>query len=213
MVGRILRQLRERGLLREPPRRQLSARKRWPGRPYAVRKPKEYSVQLPGDLVQVDTLDLRPMPGVVLKQFTARDVISRWDVVEVFSAATATTAMLFLEAMKARFPFPISAIQVDGGSEFMSRFEQSCQSHSFGLFVLPPRSPKLNGALSGRSEPTQKNSGSDMTVTLTSQLLARPSGTGSASTTPSVPIKPLKGLTPAEYIAKHHPLRAKLSHM
>ncbi|HEU65720.1 MAG TPA: hypothetical protein ENN57_03525 [Chloroflexi bacterium] len=28
-----------------------------------------------GDLVQLDTLDIRPLPGEVLKQFTARDVI------------------------------------------------------------------------------------------------------------------------------------------
>jgi hypothetical protein len=49
-------------------------------RPYAVRKPKQYAVSRRGDLVQVDILDVRPLPGVVSKQLTARDVISRWDV-------------------------------------------------------------------------------------------------------------------------------------
>jgi hypothetical protein len=39
----------------------------------------------PGDLVQVDTLDVRPLPGLVFKQFTARDVESRWDVLELRS--------------------------------------------------------------------------------------------------------------------------------
>jgi hypothetical protein len=42
-------------------------------------------------LVQVDTLELRPLPGVVIKQFTAREGVSRWDVVEARSRATATT--------------------------------------------------------------------------------------------------------------------------
>ena len=53
------------------------ARKRQRKRPYAIRKPKEYVAKEPGDIVEVDTLDVRPLPGVVLKHFTARDVISR----------------------------------------------------------------------------------------------------------------------------------------
>ena len=42
-------------------------------------------------------------------------------------------------------PFPLKAIQVDGGSEFQGGFEQACQERGLQLFVLPPRSPKLNG--------------------------------------------------------------------
>lgn len=47
--------------------------------------------------------------------------------------------------MRRRFPFPIKAVQVDGGSEFMADFEGACQKYGIRLFVLPPRSPKLNG--------------------------------------------------------------------
>ena len=36
-------------------------------------------------------------------------------------------------------------LQEDGGSEFQSTFEQACQQRGLHLFVLPPRSPKLNG--------------------------------------------------------------------
>jgi putative transposase len=42
-------------------------------------------------------------------------------------------------------PFPIAALQVDGGSEFAAEFETACQQRNLPLFVLPPRSPKLNG--------------------------------------------------------------------
>ena len=91
MVGRILIHLKARGLLREPPRAGTSTRKRLWRRPYAVRKPKGYAVHGPGDLVQVDTLDVRPLPRMVLKHFTARDVVSRWDMVEAHTRATATT--------------------------------------------------------------------------------------------------------------------------
>ena len=44
-------------------------------------------------------------------------------------------------------PFPIKAIQVDGGSEFEAVFEEECQQRGIKLFVLPPRSPKLNGGV------------------------------------------------------------------
>lgn len=147
MVGRILTALRRQGRLVEPVRHPVSVRKRRPPRPYAVRKPPEYAVARPGDLVQLDTLDVRPLPGVVLKHFTARDVISRWDVLTVYSRATATTATDFLAVLEQRMPFAVRAIQVDGGSEFAAGFETACQGRGIRLFVLPPRSPKLNGAV------------------------------------------------------------------
>ena len=145
MVGRILRKLKTQGLLREPPRAGISAHKRRRSRPYGVRKPKEYQATEPGDIVQVDTLDVRPLPGVALKHFTARDMVSRWDVVEVHTRATDSLAAQFLETMMRRFPFPIKAVQVDGGSEFQAQFEMACKEMGIRLFVLPPRSPKLNG--------------------------------------------------------------------
>ena len=144
-VGRILHRLKERGVLREPIPNHISARKRQRQRPYAVRKPKEYVAKEPGDIVEVDTLDVRPLPGVIVKHFTARDIISRWDVLEAHTRATSNTASVFIEAMLERMPFPIRAIQVDGGSEFKDVFEETCRRKGIKLFVLPPRSPKLNG--------------------------------------------------------------------
>jgi putative transposase len=145
-VGRILRHLKQRGELKEPKRRAISA-KRKNRRPYGVRKPRDYVAEKPGDLVQVDTLDVRPFPGVTLKQFTARDVISRWDVIEARRRATATTAKEFIETLEQRMPFKVKALQVDGGSEFYSDFEEECQRRKIRLFVLPPKSPKLNGSV------------------------------------------------------------------
>ena len=57
-------------------------------------------------------------PGVVLKQFTARDVISRGEGIEGRRRATATVA---------------------------TTFEQACRQRGLPLFVLLPRSPKFNG--------------------------------------------------------------------
>jgi len=146
-VGRIIGKLKQRGVLKEPVPNHISARKRQRQRPYAIRKPKEYGISLVGDLVQLDTLDIRPLPGVLLKHFTAHDVISRWNTVSVYSRATANTATDFLDTLEKRMPFPVKAIQVDGGSEFEAIFEEECHKRGIKLFVLPPRSPKLNGAV------------------------------------------------------------------
>ena len=145
-VGRILTNLKHRGELKEPKRRSISA-KRKSRRPYGVRKPGDYIAKRPGDLVQVDTLDVRPFPWMTLKQFTARDVISRWDVIEARHRATATTAKEFIETLEQRMPFKVKALQVDGGSEFYSDFEEECQRRKIRLFVLPPKSPKINGCV------------------------------------------------------------------
>ena len=147
MVGRILTSLKATGQLAEGRAPGVTVLRRPLVRPYAMRKPKDYRPIQPGDLVQLDTLDLRPLPGVILKQFTARDVVSRWDVLTVGTQATAAAATRFLDDLRARSPFPIRALQVDGGSEFMAGFEQACQQRCIRLFVLPPRSPKLNGCV------------------------------------------------------------------
>lgn len=146
-VGRILKHLKEKGLLVEPLPNYISARKRKRSRPYAIRKPREYQANSPGDIIELDTLDIRPLPGVLLKHFTAYDVISRWNVLGISSQASAATAAHFLEAVISRMPYKIKAIQVDGGSEFESVFETECQKQGIKLFVLPPRSPKLNGGV------------------------------------------------------------------
>jgi putative transposase len=114
MVGRILSALKRRGALHEPPKPAVLLRqhRKLRKRPWAVRKPKYWPLQHPGDLVEIDTKEIRMRRGVLLKHFSARDVVSRWD--------------------------------VDGGSEFAAEFELVCQQKQLPLFVLPPKSPKLN---------------------------------------------------------------------
>jgi putative transposase len=113
IVGRLVSRLKARHLLWEPVRQHFYARKK-PPRPYAIRKPKDYRSREPGEMVEVDTKEVRPLPGVVIKHFTARDVHSRWDVMEAHGRATAGTASEFLESVIERMPFPVKVIQVDG---------------------------------------------------------------------------------------------------
>lgn len=147
MVGRILARLHRSGELREPVHRRMSVHQRRWLRPYAIRKPADWAVERPGDLVELDTLDIRPLSTLVLKQFTARDVVSRWDTLELGRRATAAAAAEVLDRLAERMPFPIRAISIDNGSEFMAEFETACRDRDIRLFVLPPRSPKLHGAV------------------------------------------------------------------
>lgn len=156
MVGRILGRLKRQGLLLPAILADPCIVSTPQVRPYARRKPREYVPEAPGDLVQVDSADVRWQgDSHTYKHFSARDYISRWDVLGVYGRATAITARDFLEDLLARAPFEVRAIQVDGGSEFKAEFEAACQEKGLLLFVLPPRSPKLNGRVE-RAQRTHK---------------------------------------------------------
>jgi len=156
MVGRILTRLKRQGRLPLADLRDPWMGSRSQIRPYAVRKPRDYVPKSPGDLVQIDSADVRlDSAGHWYKHFSARDVVSRWDVLGVYGRATAITARDFLDAVIERMPGPVRAIQVDGGSEFKAEFEEACREKGLRLFVLPPRSPKLNGCVE-RAQRTHK---------------------------------------------------------
>jgi putative transposase len=213
-VGRILVDLKRRGLLHEPPRGLVKYKKRRPSRKYAIRKPKDYPVEQPGDLVQVDTLDVHPLDQAAVKHFTARDVISRWDVLEAHARATAHTASEFLDTLLARMPFKVKAIQVDGGSEFRAGFEEACQQLGLKLFVLPPRSPKLNGRVERAHRTHLEEFYAVIPDSAQLDKLNIALYKWERVYNQIRPHQALDYLTPAEYIQKYHPSVASLeSHM
>lgn len=99
-----------------------------------------------GELVQVDHMRVLKNQREI-KHFQAWDPKSKMIVTECYSTATSGNAERFLEKMMDEYPFEIKSIQVDGGSEFMSHFENKCENKKIELFVLPPKSPKLNGGV------------------------------------------------------------------
>ena len=205
MVGRILARLRATGELREPARRRISARHPGWRRPHAVRKPRGLAALRPGDLVQVDTLDVRPVPGLVLKQFTARDVVSRWDVLELRSTASARAAVSILDALAERAPFTVRAVSVDNGPEFMADFEQACAERGISLYTLPPRSPKLNGCVE-RSNRTHTEEFYEVTDAEPDLAGLRPALLAWEETYNTIrPHQALGYLTPAEFLASLGP--------
>ena len=146
-VGRVMAKLRARGLLVEPEniRQAKLARKRRQKPRYAARKPRDFQAHEPGDLLEIDTLQLHISPGELRCQFGAIDIISRFKAVRAYRRQTSTAGTDFLHYLRKKFPFQIRAIQIDGGSEFKDQFEAACQRLKIPLYVNPPRCPELNG--------------------------------------------------------------------
>ena len=148
-VGRILHALidRHRILPASVRRRRYRARRRM-RRWHAQRLPRGSAKPTsPGERIQIDTLHVCPAPGKRIKHFSACCPVSRWTVADIVQNATSTSAARFLEKVLRECPFTVAAIQVDGGSEFMAAFEAACQKHGIALYVLPPKTPKLNGTV------------------------------------------------------------------
>jgi transposase InsO family protein len=146
-VGRILKQLVGRGAV-APVRRLRRRPKPWsPRRRHALRLPNGLKPDRPGGLIQIDTVFVNLAPGKAIKHFTAYCPVAKWTVGRAFNRATAAAASAFLDKVLAEMPFPVEAVQVDGGSEFMAEFEQACKAKGLDLYVLPPKRPQLNGAV------------------------------------------------------------------
>lgn len=147
-VGRVICDLIERKSI---PSAKLAAqeagRRPKPKRPYAVRLKRGQKLhgKDPGDVVQVDHMSVPMSAGPTVKHFNAVCTVSRWNVADAFSAASAKTAKSFIDKLIKESPFQIRQIQVDGGSEFMAEFEEECKERGISLAVLAPKSPKLNG--------------------------------------------------------------------
>jgi transposase InsO family protein len=140
-------------------------------------------------------------------------VVSRWDVVEVHPRATSQAAEAFLNTLHARCPFRIRAVQIDGGSEFKAFFEQACQRLRLPVYLLPPRSPKLNAYVE-RANGTHRQEFYECVgdcpwdLTELNERLKQWEYTYNHVR----PHQALGYLTPAEYLAQHHP-KGSPSHM
>src|SRR5260370_14683508 len=79
MVGRILAHWKQRGVLHEPPRPEALrlVRRKLRNRPWAMRKPKYWLIQQPGDLVEIDTKEVRRGPGGIMNNVRGPEGVFR----------------------------------------------------------------------------------------------------------------------------------------
>ena len=139
-IDRTLARLRARGELREPKvvRKAHQLRLRTLSR---MRRPGELVVDRPGYL-QIDTQELHKGGPFT---YAAIDHLTRKRVVAAARRNTAEEGARFLQRAIAAFPFPIWAVQTDGGSEYMAEFAQTAEALGITQYVNRPNYPQGQG--------------------------------------------------------------------
>jgi putative transposase len=142
-IDRVIARLKARGVLREPPRlrRATSTHKDRP------RRPRDLVVDRPGALVQIDSKQVALAPGRVVFYFGALDCFTRKRVVGLAPRLTSQRGAAFLHRVLKEFPFPVAAIQSDGGSEFLGAFRQATKELKLPHYFNRPNYPQGNGQI------------------------------------------------------------------
>ena len=188
-TGRILKRLVDKGAVSPVPTlRRKAPRAARRSRPHVRRLPKGRKPTAPGEIIQLDTLSLTLDSGrPPIKQFTACDPVTKWTCAQACRNATAHNAKRFLDKLQADMPFPIHAIQVDGGSEFKADFERECQKRGIDLFELPRDPPNSTAMSNATTAPGDTSSTQHGTCpTTTSKTSTNGSTPSPTSSTPSV---------------------------
>ena len=104
--------------------------------------PKRYSMHLPGERAQMDTLKLAPR----LYQYTFVDDCTRFLLAILCPRRTAANTVLFLDHVLEHTPFPIQRLQTDNGTEFLAyKVRDRLLTLRIKQRPIPPRTPHLNG--------------------------------------------------------------------
>ena len=88
-------------------------------------------------------------------------------------------------------PYPLKAIQIDGGSEFIAEFETTGTERNPRLYILPPRSPKLNGDVERYNQTWRYEFHGCVELPNDIEKIAKMSTSSSKNTTKSGPAEPL----------------------
>lgn len=142
-IDRVIAWLKARGVLREPLRTKRGAI------PHKERqrRPRDLVVNRPDVLVQIDSKQVLLAPGKVAFHFGAVDCFTRKRVVGLAPRLTSEQGAAFLRRVIKEFPFPVAAIQSDGGSEFLGDFGPVVKKLRLCHFFNRPNYPQGNGQI------------------------------------------------------------------
>lgn len=145
-VGRVLRELMQRGRIQRLGWRPQRTWRPRPARPHARRQRPFEKATHPGDLIQIDTLH----EYSTLKaryHFSAIDPTRKFAHARLFESAPSRNAEGFLIECLERWPDRIRSVQVDNGSEFRGAFERACATLGIELVTIAPHRPQRNGCV------------------------------------------------------------------
>jgi len=109
-----------------------------------LRKPKDYNIEHPGDLVQIDTV-IRFVNGVRRYIITAIDVNLRYGFAFTYNNHSSIKSKDFVNKLINTFPFKIKAIQTDNGSEFHKYFMDELKKRNITHYWNYKGKPYKNG--------------------------------------------------------------------
>ncbi len=190
-VGRVMNRLKARGVLVEPlnvTQAKLARRRRRKPR-YAIRKPKDYRIEAPGDLVEVDTVQIKLLPNETRYQFSARDVVCRFDAIRAYKHQSSLKAAHFLSRP--------SRSMADQSSRTSSRWNAKPRRSLSSSFR--PSLPNSMGTWRGRIEPTGRSSMRFTTSTWTLRSITRQLAEWEHTYNRIRPHESLDYLTPYQY--------------
>jgi transposase InsO family protein len=119
----------------------------------------------PGELVEID---VKYVPGTIAGkayfQYTAIDTASRWRYLQIFEEQSTFHSIRFLEAVRERFPYPITGIKTDNGSVFTNYYlgtnkrsdlsvktlhalDIYCAQNGIVHYLIDPGKPAQNGTV------------------------------------------------------------------
>jgi len=110
-----------------------------------LRRPKGLVVDAPGVLVQLDTKAMPLGRGRTVYEFSAVDGFTRKRVVALAVGLRSRLGAAFLRRLVAQFPFPVRAVQTDGGSDFRGEFRQAARALGLVHYVNHPYHPQGTG--------------------------------------------------------------------
>jgi putative transposase len=142
-IDRVIHRLKARGVLREP----VFLRKAPKPHLQRLRRPHGLLVDKPGALIQMDSKYVQLPNGKTVFQFGAIDCFTRKRVVDLAPSLTSEEAARFLHKAVSGFPFPVQAIQSDGGAEFLGDFTKGVTELRLTHYFNRPYYPQGNGRI------------------------------------------------------------------
>jgi transposase InsO family protein len=108
-----------------------------------TRKPKQFVAEYPGHCGSFDTVE-RIVHGSRRYVITFTDVYSRFAVAFATTSHASLAAKEFFDLTTFLFPFPLTHVLTDNGSEFMKHFDEELRRLHLIHWHTYPRTPKMN---------------------------------------------------------------------
>jgi len=140
-IGRLMKDMG--GLRRAPVHITGTGRTKSINRTPVIRKPKHFKAEYPGHCVGLDTIEI-VVQGKKRYIITTEDLFGRFAFAWATNSHASKAAVEFFTAFSLLFPFPVTFVLTDNGSEFKKNFSTELLRLQITHYHTYPRTPKMN---------------------------------------------------------------------